>query len=67
MNYENKIERLNEILKTLETEDISIENSIKLYSEAEELYKDCATHLNSAKGNIFKIKKDLEKFSEENM
>lgn len=65
MNYEKKIERLNEISKQLDDQNLSIEATINLYNEAKTLFDECFSYLKEAKGNVLKIKQDLEKYSEE--
>ena len=67
MDYEKNIEKLNEIIEKLTNEKLSIEESVKLYEDAEVLYKDCYEYLNLQSGKVYKIKQDLQKFTEEKM
>lgn len=67
MEYEKNIEKLNNIMKQLEDENLSMEKSIQLFEEAEKLYKECDEYLAKAKGNIYKIKQDLNSYREEKL
>lgn len=65
MDYEKNIEELNDIIEQLNKENLSIEKSIELFERAEVLYKECDLYLKNAKGDIYKIKNDLNCFREE--
>ena len=65
MDYEKNIEELNKIMLQLNDENISIEKSLTLFERAGELYKECSAYLKEAKGNIYKIKQDLNNYKEE--
>ena len=67
INYEENIKKLNEILKRLEDEKLSVAESVKLYETAENLYKECAEYLENAKGSFYKIRQELDTFNEEKM
>ena len=67
MDYEKNIEKLNEIINRLENEKMSLSQEIELFKEAQCLYKDCNEYLENAKGNIYKIKRDLELYLEEKL
>jgi exodeoxyribonuclease VII small subunit len=67
VDYEKKIERLNEILNSLDGDNLPLEKSIGLYEEAVAIYKECAEYLQNSKGTVYKIKQELDKFNEEKM
>lgn len=67
MDYEKNIEKLNEIIEKLSNQKLSVEESVKLYESAEDLYKECYEYLNAQTGKVYKIKQDLQKFTEEKM
>ena len=67
MDYEKNVEKLNEIIEKLSNQKLSIEESVKLYEEAESLYKECYEYLNLQSGKVYKIRQDLQKFEEEKM
>lgn len=67
MDYEKNIQKLNEIIEKLSNEKLLLEESVKLYEEAETLYKQCSEYLSLQSGKVFKIKQDLENFFEEKM
>lgn len=67
MDYEKNIETLNEITNKLANQKMSLEDSIKLYEEAQKLYVECSEYLEKQTGKVYKIKQDLEKYNEEKM
>lgn len=67
MDYESNIEKLNLIIDKLSNEKLPLEDSVKLYEEAEELYKTCFDYLTKQTGKVYKIKQELESFNEEKM
>ena len=54
-NFENALERLEEIAQLLESEDTPLEDSIKLFEEGIDLKEFCEEKLKSAKLKIDKI------------
>ncbi len=58
--FENSLSRLQEISNLLESDEIGIEESVKLYEEGIKLSKECYTVLNKAELKISELKKDLE-------
>tara|TARA_Y100000996_G_scaffold415586_1_gene411457 strand:- start:767 stop:991 length:225 start_codon:yes stop_codon:yes gene_type:complete len=65
-NFENALQRLEEISELLESENTPLEESIKLFEEGIELKEFCEEKLKSAKLKIDKIiKKNKELSSEE--
>ena len=64
-NFENAIERLEEIAQLLESEDTPLEESIKLFEEGIKLKEFCEEKLKSAKLKIDKIIKSNKELSSE--
>ncbi len=62
-NFENKLNRLEEISALLEGEDIGIEEAIKLYEEGIELSKECLNTLKDSELKITELKKKLDAVS----
>ena len=62
-NFENALNRLEEISDLLENEDTSLEDSIKLFEEGIELKEYCEEKLKSAKLKIDKIVKKNKSLS----
>ena len=62
-NFENALERLEEIAQLLESEDTPLEDSIKLFEEGIELKEFCEEKLKSAKLKIDKIVKKNKSLS----
>ena len=58
IKFEEAIERLAEINEKLEDENISLDDSVKLFKEGIELSKLCQAKLNEAKLEIEKIETD---------
>lgn len=67
MDYEKNIDVLNEIADKLSNQKMSLEESVKLYEEAQKLYVECSEYLEKQTGKVYKIKQDLEKYKEEKM
>lgn len=59
-NFENSLERLQEITELLESGDVSLEESIKLYEEGILLAKNCYSTLKNAELKITELKKQIE-------
>ena len=55
MDFKKKIDRLDEILEKIESKDISLEESMKLYEEATSLIKECEKEIKEAESKIEKI------------
>ena len=60
MNFDEYNERLQEIVKILEKNDVSIEEGTKLYEEGVEIAKKCYEILNKNKGKITILKDELD-------
>ena len=67
MNYEKNIDALNEIVDKLSNQKMSLDDSVKLYEDAQKLYLECSDYLEKQTGKVYKIKQDLEKYNEERM
>ena len=67
MDYEKNIKELNKILEKLSNEALTLNESVELYENAEKLFKECNQYLSEQKGKVYKIKQELDKYSEELM
>ena len=64
MEFENSFSKLNEIKDKLENPEITLDESIKLYSESVEYTKICLEKLKETDGKILVIKNELDKLIE---
>ena len=55
LTFEEKMNRLDEILAKIDSGNVSLEENLKLYSEGTELINDLEKTLNEAKDKIKKI------------
>lgn len=67
MELENKLKEIEDIVKSLENPDISMDEGVKLYEKGVSLAKECFVSLNNVKGKINVIKKELDSFKEESL
>jgi len=73
LKFEDALKRLEEIADKLETGDLSLEESLKLYQEGIKLKEWCYKYLQEAEGKIYKIiqsnngKEILEEISEDSI
>ena len=58
MTYEKATSRLDEIVNILEKNDVSLDESLKLFEEGTKLTAFCTEKLNSAKAKINVINKE---------
>ncbi len=68
-NFENKILELENIVKELESGEVSLDDAIEKYTKAMKLAKECSDKLNKATESLNKILKEngeLEEFNIEN-
>ena len=65
--FDKDFERLNEISKELENENISLNKGLELYEEGSNIAKNLYKELNEAKGKITVLKQELDKFREEGL
>lgn len=56
MTFEESLEKLNEIVSKLESENITLEESINLYKQGIELSVSCKKQLENAKLKISEVK-----------
>ena len=65
MTFEEKINRLDEILNKL-SDDLSLQDGLKLFEEGANISKECFQELEDVKGKILVVKKNLENYTVEN-
>lgn len=58
LSYEEAVQRIEEIVEVLENEEVSLDNSMKLYKEGIELSYLCQEKLNAAEQEITILQKD---------
>ncbi|MCF8262774.1 MAG: exodeoxyribonuclease VII small subunit [Melioribacteraceae bacterium] len=59
-SFEDDLKRLQNISEALEGDDISLEESVKLFEEGINLSKNCYTKLNEAELKIEELKKQIQ-------
>ncbi len=59
-NFESSLSRLEEISGQLESGEVGLEESIRLYEEGIELAKNCYSTLKNAELKVTELKKQLE-------
>lgn len=64
-NFEKCIEELQEIAQKLETGNVSLDESLKLYEKAVELCKICKELLDAGEGKVAVLRKTLSGIIEE--
>ena len=67
MNIDEKIKKLQEIADKLDKNEVTFEESLKLFEEGNQISKELYSELNNAKGKVTILKQDLDKFREEGM
>ncbi len=65
MNIDEKLKKLQEIADKLDKNEITFEESLKLFEESNQLVKELYAQLNEAKGKVTILKQDLDKYKEE--
>lgn len=67
LSIEETFEKLDEIIKNLESEDISLEDSFKLYSQGMELAQSCNSRIEEVEKKVLAMTGDgrLEEFQTE--
>lgn len=65
MTFEQMYAKLDEIVKKLEGQGVSLEESIKLFNDGLELSRKCLESLNQSKGKILLLTDELNKLTEE--
>jgi exodeoxyribonuclease VII small subunit len=59
-SFEEMLKRLQEISEELESDEVGLENSLKLYEEGIKLSKACTKKLEEAELKITELKKSLD-------
>lgn len=67
MDFEEKINKLQEITAKMEDQNLGMAAGVELYEQGVTLAKECYEELNSTIGKINVIKQDLEKYREESL
>lgn len=57
MSFEDMLQRLDVIVRTLEKGDTALEESLALYTEGAELIRVCTERLNSAEQTVVRLQK----------
>ena len=65
MNFETAYSKLEEIVKKLEGQNVSLEESIVLFNSGIELSNECLKFLNESKGKIQLLTDELNNLCEE--
>ena len=65
MDFEKKLNELQEICGQMEDENLSLSKGLELYEKGVTIAKECYQELNSVKGKVKVIKQDLDKFKED--
>ena len=60
IKFEDALNKLEDVVDKLETGDISLDDSLKVFEEGNELVKLCLKKLNEAEQKIKSITKDLD-------
>ena len=64
MSFEEKKKELEQILNKLEKEEISLDESIKLFDKASKLAKECSEALSNNEGKVTEIKREMDSLVE---
>jgi exodeoxyribonuclease VII small subunit len=67
MKLDENMKKIEEIVSSMENPELSIGDGLKLYEQGVELAKECLSELNTIKGKVTAIKKDLDAYIEENL
>ena len=52
MDFETKLNRLEEIVQKMESGDLALEDSLKMFEEGVKLARECQTQLNAAEQRV---------------
>ena len=66
MPYPEKMKKLQEIADKLEKNEVTFEESLKLFEEGNKIVKDLYLELNNAKGKITILKQELDDLVDNN-
>lgn len=58
MNYSEKIEQLEKIMKDMEGTPMPLEKTLALYDEGQKLIRECRQYLTEAEGKISRLEED---------
>lgn len=61
MSYEKNMEKLESVVKKLDTESVTLEESLKLYSDGIKVAKECMKELKALKGQFELLNSDMQK------
>ena len=64
LSYEEAAKELQQIIEKIESQSISLDESLKMFERGQELIKICYTALDGAKGKLTEIKETLNKLEE---
>ena len=62
---DDKLKKLETIASKLDSEDVTLDEGVKLFEEGTKPAKECYEDLSKVKGKMFVIKEDIEKMKEE--
>ncbi len=65
MNFEEKCDRLQEIVKSLEKGDVGLKDATKLFEEGVKIAKECQKELDESRGKLTILKNELDSFADE--
>ncbi|MAE57438.1 MAG: exodeoxyribonuclease VII small subunit [Halobacteriovorax sp.] len=60
ITFEKKLEELENIVKSLESGEATLDESLKNFGAGVELYKDCKKYLDEVESKVSQLTKDLE-------
>lgn len=67
MKLDENLKKIEDIVTSMENPELSISDGVELYEQGVKLAKECLGELNSIKGKVTVIKKDLDAYREENL
>lgn len=59
ISFENKLNRLQEVVDLLEKDEPNLDNSLKLYEEGIKLYRECINTLEEAKHKVLILREGI--------
>lgn len=66
MTYEQAVKELEDILQSLENQDTSLDDALKLFEKSVELSKICFEKIKQTQGKVEIIKKELDEIKVQN-
>lgn len=64
MNLEELLQKLDDIVKTLENQNISLDECVKEFNKGVDISKKCISVLEENKGKISQLKQEMDKICE---